>query len=110
MPPDFPGEFEQMVLLAILRRDDAFAIALIAELEETAGRPVSRGALYRTLDRMESKGWIRHEMEDGAPDRGGHRRRRFAVTPAGVERLQQSRQALHRLWDGLEPVLGEVDG
>ena len=106
---DFPGEFEQMVLLAILRLDDAFAVAVIDELEATAGRPVSRGALYRTLDRMESKGWVSHEMEVGTPERGGHRRRRFSVTPGGVETLQASRNALHRLWDGLESVLGKTE-
>ena len=109
MANEFPGEFEQMVLLAILRCEDAFAISVIAELDQTAGRPVSRGALYRTLDRMEAKGWVRHDMEDGSPDRGGHRRRRFSVSDLGLEQLQQSRRALHRLWDGLDPVLGKVD-
>lgn len=110
MANEFPGEFEQMVLLAILRCDDAFAISVITELDETAGRPVSRGALYRTLDRMEAKGWVRHEMEEATPNRGGHRRRRFEVTDLGLEQLQLSRRALHRLWDGLDPVLGELDG
>ena len=109
MANDFPGEFEQMVLLAILRCDNAFAISIINELDGTAGRPVSRGALYRTLDRMEAKGWVDHAMEAGSPDRGGHRRRRYTVTPAGLEQLQVSRRALHRLWDGLGPVLGEVE-
>lgn len=110
MANDFPGEFEQMVLLAILRCRDAFAISIINELDETAGRPVSRGALYRTLDRMEAKGWVLHDMEEGTPERGGHRRRRFVVTPDGLEQLQVSRRALHRLWDGLGPVLGPAAG
>ena len=109
MPIDFPGEFEQMVLLAILRCDDAYAMSVIQELDATAGRPVSRGALYRTVDRMETKGWVRHEMEEGTPERGGHRRRRFVVTPAGLEIVQSSRSALHRLWDGLGTVLGEIE-
>ena len=109
MSAEFPGEFEQMVLLAILRADEAVAIRLLDELETTAGRPVSRGALYRTLDRMEAKGWVRHRMEEGTPERGGHRRRAFEVTSAGVGVLKTSREALHRLWDGLDPVLGEID-
>lgn len=109
MANDFPGEFEQMVLLAILRCEDAFAISIISELDRTAERPVSRGALYRTLDRMEAKGWVDHEMEEGTPNRGGHRRRRYTVTPDGLEQLQVTRRALHRLWDGLGPVLGEVE-
>ncbi len=109
MAPDFPGEFEQMALLAILRCDEAYALNVIDELESTATRSASRGALYRTLDRMEKKGWVGFEMEEGTPNRGGHRRRRFFVTPAGLEVLQKSRNALHRLWDGLDPVLGDVE-
>ncbi len=107
MPPsDFPGEFEQVVLLAILRRDDeAFALEILEELEATAERSVSRGALYRTLDRMTDKGWVEWEVEESTPDRGGHRRRRFGVTPAGLEVLRHSRTVLRRLWDGLDPLM-----
>jgi DNA-binding PadR family transcriptional regulator len=104
---DFPGELEQMVLLAVLRHEEAFASSIIQELEETAGRSASRGSIYRTLDRMEEKGWIRHEMEESTPDRGGHRRRRYEVTAEGVATLRTSREALRNLWDGLESVLGD---
>lgn len=108
MGRDFPSEFEQMVLLAILRlRDDAFALAIIRELDRQAARSVSRGALYKTLERMESKGYVAWSTEEATPERGGHPRRRFRVTPAGVETLRASRAALFRLWDGLDPVLGE---
>jgi DNA-binding PadR family transcriptional regulator len=106
-PTELPGEFEQMVLLAILRRgDEAYALALVEELERTAGRTVSRGALYRTLDRLEEKGWVRWTLESTTPDRGGHRRRRFRATADAVAALQASKSALHRLWDGLDPILG----
>jgi PadR family transcriptional regulator len=107
MGRDFPSEFEQMVLLAILRlRDEAFALAIIRELDREAARSVSRGALYKTLERMEAKGYLTWSIESATPDRGGHPRRRFAVTPAGVEVLRTSREALMRLWDGLDPILG----
>jgi len=96
-----------MVLLAILRLgDDAHALAILRELDERAGRRVSRGALYKTLDRMESKEYVRWTQEDSTPERGGHPRRLFRVSPAGVELLRLSRDALHRLWSGLDPVLG----
>ncbi len=108
MGRDFPSEFEQMVLLAILRlRGDAYALAIIRELDDEAGRGVSRGALYKTLERMEAKGYLAWTTEATTPERGGHPRRLFSVTPLGVERLRSSRDALFRLWDGLDPILGE---
>ena len=106
--PNFPGEFEQMVLLAILRLgDEAFALAVLKELDRQAGREVSRGSLYKTLDRMEAKGLVEWAQEPTLPERGGHPRRLFQVTPAGALVLRASRDALFRLWDGLEPILGK---
>ena len=103
----FPSEFEQMALLAILRlRGDAYALAIIRELDAEVGRHVGRGTLYKTLERMETKGYLTWSTEDTTPERGGHVRRLFAVTPLGVEVLSASREALYRLWDGLDPVLG----
>jgi DNA-binding PadR family transcriptional regulator len=108
MAPTFPGEFEQMVLLAILRLEGkAFALSVLRELDKRAGRRVSRGALYKTLERLDDKGLVEWEVEETTPGRGGHPRRRFNVTAEGVRALQSSRDALHRLWQGLESVLGE---
>lgn len=104
----FVGEFEQMVLLAVLKQGrSAYAIDVRKELERSAGRSVSRGALYRTFDRLEAKGYLEWEMESSSPvpERGGHPMRRFHVTEAGVEALQASRSALIKLWSGLEGVL-----
>ena len=59
MTPIYPGEFEQMVLLAILQLEgDAYALSVIRELDKSAGRRVSRGALYKTLERLEDKGFV----------------------------------------------------
>ncbi len=105
-PGDFPGELEQMILLAVLRLGDgAFALAIVRELDREAGRGVSRGALYKTLDRMERKGYVRWVQEDSTPERGGHPRRLFNVTAEGLEVLRTSREALVRLWSGIEPIL-----
>jgi len=105
-PGEYPGEFEQMVLLAILRLEDgANALAVLAELDREVGRRMSRGTLYKTLDRMEAKGYVAWTVEAATPERGGHPRRLFRVTADGVERLRTSREALLRLWSGLEPVL-----
>jgi len=101
------GEFEQIVLLAILRlEDDAFALSVILEIDRQAGRRVSRGALYTTIERLADKGLVDWSVEDGPPARGGHPRRRFRVTADGISALRLSRETLHRLWDGLDGVLG----
>lgn len=107
----FLGEFEQMVLLAILQRaPDAYGPTISAELESTAGRTVSRGALYSSLGRLEKKGLLRWELEAPTAERGGHPRRRFEVTRAGVEALKASRTALVSLWAGLDDYLGPEVG
>ena len=107
MPTPVLGEFEQVVLLSILRlEDNAFALSMIRELDARAGRRVSRGALYTTIERLTDKGLVEWDVEDGTPERGGHPRRRFRVTPDGVAALQLSRDTLLRLWDGLDGILG----
>ncbi len=103
----FLGEFEQLVLLTLLRLgDEAYAPPALAELSVIAGRPVSRGALYRTLDRLSDKDYLSWEVEEQVAGRGGHLRRRFTVTPSGVVALKASRDALLDLWAGMEEVLG----
>ena len=82
------GEFEQMVLLAILQlKDDAHAPAVTTELESSAGRTVSQGALYTVLKRLEQKGLVRWSIESATSERGGYPKRRFEVTGAGIEAL-----------------------
>ncbi|MGD2068488.1 MAG: helix-turn-helix transcriptional regulator [Gemmatimonadota bacterium] len=106
--PVFLGDFEQLVLLTLLRLgDDATALDLRARIEDLADRSVSRGALYRTLDRMEDKGWVAWSVDEAdVPERGGRPRRRFRVTDPGIEVLRDSRRTLRELWTGLEGVLG----
>lgn len=106
MAKSYLGELEQMVLLAVLRLDrEAFAVAVMRELDGEVGRKVSRGSLYKTLDRLRDKGLVRWQTESGTPERGGKPRRLFSVTPAGVEALRASREALLTLWGGVEARL-----
>jgi PadR family transcriptional regulator, regulatory protein PadR len=106
--PIFLGEFEQLVLIAILRlKDDSGVLALKADLDAIAGRSVSRGALYRTLDRLADKGWIDWSVDDEVrPERGGHPRRQLRVTRQGISTLKASRRTLLELWRGIEKELG----
>lgn len=108
---EFLGEFEHMVLLAVLQRaDDAYAPGIAAELEAKAGRTVSRGALYSSLGRLEEKGLLRWRLEEPGPERGGHARRRFELTRAGLAAVRTYRTALLRLWSNLDEVLGGEAG
>jgi len=109
MPPRTSiGEFEQMVLLAVLRLGkEADAPGMSRLLEQVGGRRISRGALYSTLDRLEEKGLLRWRLAGSAPPRGGHRRRLFDVTRLGIAELRASRSALLTLWQGLEEILAE---
>jgi DNA-binding PadR family transcriptional regulator len=100
------GEFEQIVLLAVLRLgENAYAIPIREEIEQRTGRTVARGALYTALERLETKRCLRSTMSEPFPERGGRSRRYFAVTPAGLAAIRASRQSLLRLWQGLEGLL-----
>lgn len=105
-PNTFLGEFEQMLLLAILQAgDDAYALSVRRQLEERTGRRVSRGAFYTTLDRLEAKGCLQWQTRMVGKGRGGRAQRHFTVTPAGLEELRRARDAFTRLWEGLEETL-----
>ncbi|HJR60963.1 MAG TPA: helix-turn-helix transcriptional regulator [Vicinamibacterales bacterium] len=100
------GEFEQIVLLAILRLDqDAYAIPVREEIEARTGRRVARGALYTALERLEAKACLSSRMSEPLPERGGRSRRYYTVTPAGLAALRASRAALLALWKGVESRL-----
>lgn len=100
---DYLGEFEQLVLLALLRlRDNAYGMTIRRELEERAQRDVSIGAVYATLERLEEKGFVASRMGDATAERGGRAKRYFAVTGAGAEALNDSREVLTKMWRGLK--------
>jgi PadR family transcriptional regulator PadR len=103
MAPVNLGEFEQLILLAILRlRDDAYGVSIRAELADRTGRNVAPGAMYTALERLETKGLIRSRMSDPTPQRGGRAKRIVIVTAAGREALTRAVQAYDRLLDGLD--------
>src|SRR5438093_12938236 len=100
------GEFEHVVLLAVLRLgDEAYAVPIIDEIERCTGRSISRGSVYITLDRLETKGYLRSWLADPTPERGGRAKRYYALRPRAVQALKESRRALVALWKGLETKL-----
>jgi PadR family transcriptional regulator, regulatory protein PadR len=107
MPPILLGEFEQLVLLAVLRLgDDAYGAAITEEIERSGGREVSVSAVHTTLDRLQQKGLARSRMGEPTPLRGGKRKRHFTVSPAGVRSLRASYRSWRGLTRGLEELLG----
>jgi DNA-binding PadR family transcriptional regulator len=101
------GEFEHMVLLAIMRLgDDAYAVPVREEIVRCTGRDVSRGSIYITLDRLETKGYLRSRLADSTPERGGRAKRYYVLRPRAIDALKESRRALVALWRGLEAALG----
>jgi PadR family transcriptional regulator, regulatory protein PadR len=106
---DSLGEFEQMVLLAALRlRDQAYAVTIRKEIERRTGRSVSRGAVYITLDRLEKKGYLTSHLADSTAERGGRAKRYYQIKPVGEAALKDSRSAMSKMWEGLEPVVRKV--
>jgi DNA-binding PadR family transcriptional regulator len=95
---DYLGEFEQLVLLAIVRLGaEAYGMKIRREIEERAKRPTSIGALYLTLERLEQKQFIQSEVGEATAERGGRAKRFFTVSSAGKAMLRKSLRAVQRL-------------
>lgn len=110
MTKSFLGEFEQMILMALLRLDDRpYAPEVSRLLERDAGRRVSRGALYTTLDRLEKKGYLEWRIEASSSQRDGSRKRAFRVTEEGLDALRSSYQAMEAVSRGLDDLLSDVE-
>lgn len=103
------GDFEQLVLLAVLQlQEDAYAAEIRAKIGDAARRRVTRGALYATLDRLVAKRFLEWDVESATPARGGIPRRRFHLTARGMAALKRSYQAVRNLSHGLDRLLREV--
>ena len=107
--PQGLGEFEQIVLLAILQVEgEVYGVPIVGEIERRTGRTISRAAVYVTLRRLEKRGLLVSWMSEPTGERGGKARRCVRVEPEGVALLRESRRAMDRMWDDLDPAL--VDG
>jgi DNA-binding PadR family transcriptional regulator len=97
------GEFEQLVLLALVRQGrDAYGVSICDDISARTGRDVSLGAVYKTLDRLETKGLVQSRIGEPTPERGGRRKKHYRVAGAGERALRHSLAALRRMTDGLE--------
>jgi len=108
VPPPSLGEFEQLVLLALVRlSDDGYGVSIHAEIVRRTGRDVSVAAVYTTLDRLEQKGLALSRLGDSTAERGGRRKKHFRIQPAGHRALKQALASIRRMTEGLtgDPVL-----
>jgi len=107
MPRDQLGEFEKLVLLALLQlQGESYGAEILDEIEDRTGRTASSGALYVALRRMEKKGLLSSRFGDPTPERGGRAKRFFKVEPEGVRLLKESHEVWERMARGLEDVFG----
>ena len=103
MSDAFLGEFEQLVLLAVMRlADDAYGVTIRREIAEHTGREASPGAIYTTLVRLEEKGLITSRLGEPTPDRGGRAKRFVKVTREGIAALARAQQAYQSLLSGIQ--------
>ena len=97
------GDFEQLVLLGVLRlADEAYGASIRQEIHARSGRDVSINAVYTTLDRLEGKAFLRSWTGEPTPQRGGRRRKFYALTAAGTAALKHAYRAFTAMADGLE--------
>ena len=105
------GEFEQLVLLAVVRltgEGDVYGVPIVDEIERRTKRTVARAAVYITLRRLEQKGLVSSWMSDSTQERGGKARRCVKLTKIGLQTLRESRQAVDQMWSGLDPKLEKI--
>jgi DNA-binding PadR family transcriptional regulator len=104
---DWLGEFEQLVLFAVLHLDEAYGVSIRQEIERRTGRSVSAGAVYTTLERLEARGLVASTWGEPTPERGGKRKRYYMVRPAGRQSLARSWHAMRAMARGIAPKLSE---
>ncbi len=103
------GEFEKLVMFALLRlRENAYGVTIRQELAHRADRDIAIGAVYGTLDRLATKGFVSSRVGEATPERGGRAKRYFTVTPEGLRALRSSQEVMARMMEGL--TLAEVGG
>lgn len=102
---DFLGEFEHIVLLALLRLgDNAYGVTVRREIESRIHREVSIGAIYATLDRLQSKGYVTSQLGDPTPERGGRSKRFFQISPKGLAAVRRTQLAVRKMVSGLRSL------
>ena len=104
---DWLGEFEQLVLFAVLQQDQPYGVTIRDTIEERTGRRASAGSVYTTLERLEARGLVSSHWGEPTAERGGKRKRFYRMKPAGRDALARSWRAMRAMARGVAPKLGE---
>ena len=100
------GEFEQLVLLALIRQgNDAYGVPICDDIAERTKRDVSLGAVYKTLERLENKGLLSSRFGEPTAERGGRRKKHYRLLAAGERALKHSIEGLRNMTEGLDSDL-----
>jgi PadR family transcriptional regulator, regulatory protein PadR len=103
------GEFEQLVLLALLRLGNgAFGAAIHREIVTRSGRDLPASAVYVTLDRLEAKKMVCSYIGNPSPQRGGRRRKHYLLDTAGQRALVRAYRTFHAMTAGLQQELDDL--
>jgi PadR family transcriptional regulator, regulatory protein PadR len=103
------GEFEQLILFALLRLgEDAYGVAIREIIEERTGRAVSAGAIYTALGRLEERGLVRSRVDAGREGRMGRPRKYYELRPAGARALKDSYATIQSMAGGMISKLTEL--
>lgn len=103
------GEFEQLLLFAILRLGQkAYGVAIRQEIAAQTGKDVSAGAVYTGLDRLQARGYVSSWEAESAPARGGRRRKYYRLEPAGAAALDRSYRNIRLMAKGALPKLAHL--
>jgi PadR family transcriptional regulator PadR len=104
---DYLGNFELMVMLAVVRLgEDAYGVPISREIEERSGHEVALGSVYATLERLEEKGLVSSKLGESTPERGGRAKRYFRVTLQGLREIRETLSALKKLCHGIPQLEG----
>jgi len=107
MRSGFLGEFELLVLLALMRLEErAYGVPIAREIEKRTGREAALGSVYATLERLQEKGLVTSTLGDPTAERGGRAKRFFRVTAQGMREIRDTQRALENLWRGVPELSG----
>jgi len=100
---DYLGEFEHVVLLAVAHLGESgYGTTIRRDIEHRTGRPVTVGAIYATLGRLEAKGLVESWTGESTARRGGRAKRHFRLLPAGIQALESTRRMLESMWKDVD--------